>query len=54
MIVDAGRHIWKPSLRINVVELGSLNQSERDRRALTAVAAGEREVAAYPFSVREA
>ena len=42
MIGDAAQHVGKPSLRIDVVELGRGDQGVDRRRALTAaIGAGE-------------
>src|SRR5580704_9686196 len=36
VIVDPGQHVGEPSLRIDIVELGRLNECQHDRGALTA------------------
>jgi hypothetical protein len=36
LIGDAGEHVGKPRLRIDVLELGGLNQREHDRGAFAA------------------
>jgi hypothetical protein len=41
MIVDPGQHIGKPGLRINVVELGRVDQREHDGRPLSAAIRGD-------------
>src|ERR1700745_507429 len=42
VIVDPGEHVGEPCLRIDVIELGCLNERQHDRRALTtAIGAGE-------------
>ena len=42
VIGNAGEHVGKPGLRINVVELGRLNQCQHDRGTLAAtIGAGE-------------
>ena len=42
MIGDPGQHLSEPSLRIDAVELGRLNERQHDRCALTAaIGAGE-------------
>src|SRR6266852_8503403 len=42
VIGDACEHVGEPSLRINIVELGRLNQCQHDRGALAAaIGAGE-------------
>ena len=42
MIGDAGEHIGQPGLRIDVVELGRVNQRQHGRGALAAaIGAGE-------------
>jgi hypothetical protein len=42
LIVDPGEHVGEPCLRIDVIELGRLNERQHARGALTAtIGAGE-------------
>src|SRR6266853_2429312 len=58
VIGDACEHVGEPSLRINIVELGRLNQCQHYRGALAAaIGAGEEpdfRPSAIPLSVRSA
>ena len=45
VIVDPGEHVGEPCLRIDVIELGCLNERQHDRRA-PAIGAGEQRSAA--------